>query len=236
MVELLLRKSHFARLCGVSRQAVGRWVRDGLIGPEALVGEGRAALVRTEIARAHLRDRLDPSQRFGLNGLSTRLDDAAPHQARTHVEQRIKQEKLRQAELMTLRAEERDRLARGVYTLTATVREENGRLAARLFEAFDGSLVDFAAALAAQYELPVRDVLHCLRAEMLKVRERVSSEYAALAAAEPATIPDDESRDSVLQCNWAYSESQLRTFMAGRTRRAKKTKKANDRFFQIRRM
>ena len=198
MQEPIVTKGEFARLRNVSLRRVYQWIAAGQIGCEALAG----ARIKVDIATAHLRERLDPSQRCGMNGLSTRLDDAAPqaeHPGPPSVEARIKQEKLRQAELQTIRAEERDRLARGIYTLTDDVRRENRRLATMLFEAFDGALVDFAAALSARYKLPVRDALHILRAEMLKVRERVSSEYAALAASEPPTVQDDESRNAVLQ-------------------------------------
>jgi len=176
----LVSKVEFARLRNVSLRRVYQWLESGQIGPEAIV-DGR---IRVDVATSHLRDRLDPSQRFGLNGLSTRLH-AVPQSEHSEtppgqpsVEQRIKQEKLRQAELMTIRAEERDRLARGVYVLASAVREENGRLAARLFEAFDGALIDFAAAISARYQIPARDALHLLRKEMLRVRESVSAELA----------------------------------------------------------
>lgn len=106
----IVSKVEFARLRKVSLRRVYQWLSSGQIGPEAIV-RGR---IRVDVATDHLRERLDPSQRFGLNGLSTRLDDAAP--ASIHVEQRIKQEKLRQAELITIRAEERDRLARAACT------------------------------------------------------------------------------------------------------------------------
>jgi hypothetical protein len=191
--EPIVSKKELAALLNVSHVRVSQWIAAGQIGREAIVGEGRFARINVGVATAHLRERLDPSQRFGLNGLSTRLDDAPQtehaHPAPPSIEQRIRQEKLRQAELQTIRAEERDRLARGVYVLASAAREENGRLAARLFEAFDGALVDFAAALAARYKIPARDALHLLRKEMVKVRERVSAEYAA---DEPEAIEDAE--------------------------------------------
>ena len=201
-------KAEFARLRNVSRGRVSQWLAAGQIGPEALVGSGRCARIKVRTALAHLRERLDPSQRFGLNGLKTNLagpsvdgpkvpplqpgyKDKGGHSpkpctpAPLSVEQRIKQEKLRQAELTMIRAEERDRLARGVYVLASAVREENGRLATKIFEAFDGALIDFASAFAARYQIPARDALHLLRKEMVRVRDRVSAEYAARAAAEP---------------------------------------------------
>jgi hypothetical protein len=201
--QQIVRKSEFATLTGVTRGRVSQWIAAGKIGREAIIGQGRHARINVAIARRHLRERLSPAHRFGLNGLKTKLGDAPQEEhsdvpSPPSIERRIKQEKLRQAELTTIRAEERDRLARGTYILAAAAKEENGRLASKLFEAFDGSLIDFAAALSARYKLPARDVLHLLRAQMVLVRERVSSEYAALAAAEPATIPDDESRDEAL--------------------------------------
>jgi hypothetical protein len=93
----------------------------------------------------------------------------------SHVDEQIKREKLRQAELTTIRAEERDRLARGMYVLASAMREETGRLATKMFEAFDGALIDFASAFAARYQIPARDALHLLRKEMVKVRDRVSA-------------------------------------------------------------
>lgn len=216
MVEAsqIVRKSAFAAMRGVSPGRVTQWITAGHIGPDALVGEGREARIRVDVATAQLRERLDPNQRFGLNGLPTRLDEdpqpapaivvpqASPPQAApdppppsNSVEERIKREKLRQAELTTRRAEESDRLARGVYILARDAREETTRVAAKMFEAFDGALVDFAAALSAKYEIPARDITHLLRKEMRRVRERMSADFAARAAGEPETLDDLETYD-----------------------------------------
>lgn len=220
MVEAsqIVRKSEFAEMRGVSPGRVTQWITAGHIGPEALVGEGRGARIRVDVATAQLRERLDVNQRFGLNGLPTRLDAAPPPaivvpqvspQAAPQspspppeppppsnsTEERIKREKLRQAELTTRRAEEADRLARGVYILARDAREETTRVAAKMFEAFDGALVDFAAALSAKYEIPARDITHLLRKELRRVRERMSADFAARAAAEPETLDDLETYD-----------------------------------------
>jgi hypothetical protein len=84
------------------------------------------------------------------------------------------------------------RLASGKYVLASAMRDETARLAARMFEAFDGALTDFASAFAAEYKVPARDALHLLRKEMRRVRERVSAEYAAVADDEPETVDDPE--------------------------------------------
>jgi hypothetical protein len=206
----IVRKSEFASMRNVSPGRVTQWISAGQIGPEALVGAGRNARINVQIANAHLRERLDPGQRFGLNGITTRLDDApapappppapretplAPPPVVDTIEARIKAEKLRQAELTTRRAEEQDRLSRGVYILARDARDENTRVAAKMFEAFDGAITDFASAISAKFKVPARDVTHLLRAEMRKVRERAAAEFATLAAAEPETIDDLENHD-----------------------------------------
>jgi hypothetical protein len=60
---------------GVSAGRVTQWITEGKIGPDALVGEGRGAKINAALALEQLRERLDPSQRFSTNGLSTRLAD-----------------------------------------------------------------------------------------------------------------------------------------------------------------
>jgi hypothetical protein len=202
----IVRKSEFAVLRNVSPGRVTQWITAGHIGPDALVGQGRDARINVAVANAQLCERLDPSQRFGLNGITTRLDaplpppvpaisDPPPPPVIDSVETRIKAEKLRQAELTTRRAEEADRLSRGVYILAKSARDENMRIAAKLFEAFDGALADFASALAAKYQIPQRDSLHLLRSEMRRVRERVAAEFTLAAAAEPESIEDTETHD-----------------------------------------
>jgi hypothetical protein len=190
----IVTKAQFARLSGVSPARVSQWLAAGKIGPEALVGEGRSARLDVAIATEHLRERLDPSQRFGLQGLSTRLDDdPAPSPGVTgSIESRMKAEKLRQAELITRRAEERDRLDRGVYILAKSAMDENIRTAAKLLEAFDGALADFASAFSSNYKIPARDALHLLRKEMRSFRERISAEYDKASDREPETIEDAE--------------------------------------------
>ncbi|HEY8125394.1 MAG TPA: hypothetical protein VIF88_08250 [Methylocystis sp.] len=202
-----MSKSDFAAACNVTPSAVANWIARGKIGREALVGEGRGARIKFDVAMAQLKERLDPSQRFGLNGISTKLDDApaTPHghsppppSARVpaqpfepSVEDQIKREKLLQAQLATSRAKEQDRLSRGVYILAAEARDATTRAAAQLVASFEGAVPDLAAAIAAKWQLPARDVTHLLRAEFRKIRARVGAEFAALGAEEPEFIEDD---------------------------------------------
>jgi hypothetical protein len=75
MASQVVTKSDFALLTKVTRSRVSQWIREKKIGPEAIVGEGRGAKINVRIALEQLRVRLDPNQRFGLNGLSTKLSD-----------------------------------------------------------------------------------------------------------------------------------------------------------------
>jgi hypothetical protein len=49
-----------------------------------------------------------------------------------------------------LRAEEQDRLSRGVYINAVAAHEEMARIPRRIVDAFDGAISEFAAALAAE--------------------------------------------------------------------------------------
>jgi hypothetical protein len=67
----VISKAAFARSVGVSTARVSQWLSDGVIGPEALLGKGRHARIRADLAKSMLRDRLDPERRTAnLDGLS----------------------------------------------------------------------------------------------------------------------------------------------------------------------
>lgn len=74
-VEQIVSKGQFAALIGVTPGRISQMIAEGKIDGAALVGEGRSAKVRVEVARAQLRERTDLGQRLG-NGLETRLDGA----------------------------------------------------------------------------------------------------------------------------------------------------------------
>ena len=120
------------------------------------------------------------NQRFGLKGLSTRLDDSQPKglPGLDDVESKIKAEKLRHAQLMTSRLEEQDRLRRGVYIEAMAARAEMARLAAEMLKAFEGALPDFASGIAAKLHVPSRDALHVLRGEFRRACARLAAFHA----------------------------------------------------------
>ncbi len=207
----VLSKSDFALLCRVSRGRVSQWLAAGKIDGAAIVGEGRGALIDTDVAVAQLKERLDVSQRFS-NGLSTRLDgDVLPPgrvkpanrlaptsrlsggaslgsepvpsvEPADTVEAQIKAEKLRQAQFLSSRLEVEDWARRGVYIEASEARGEMTRIASEMLKTFEGSFPDFASALAAKYQIPSREVLNLLRTEFRRIREQLAAAHGAAAS------------------------------------------------------
>ena len=70
----LVRKSEFANLCNVSNARVSQWLSEGKVDGEAIVGTGQRAQINVEVAREQLKLRLATDERYGLNGLGTKLD------------------------------------------------------------------------------------------------------------------------------------------------------------------
>lgn len=106
------------------------------------------------------------------------------------VEDRIKREKLRQAELTTARLEREDREAHGQYIRASEAREQMARIAGTMMTTFEGALPELAGAVAARFELSGRDVLHLMRQEFRRIRDRASASRKEAAAAEPETVED----------------------------------------------
>ena len=63
-------------MCNVSKGRVTQWITAGQISGAAIVGEGRSAMIDSELARAQLKERLAINERLGENGLNTKLDDS----------------------------------------------------------------------------------------------------------------------------------------------------------------
>lgn len=210
----VVSKGDFARIAGVSAARVSQYISQGQIGPEAMVGEGRAARINVAVAMRQLRDRLNIDQRLA-NGLGTRIDvpagqgelpvSAAPSAApappvvlplreRT-VEDQLKAEKLWRARSDRRKREREERAEAGLYTRTEDASREMKRMAADILEAIEGGLDGMARAISARFEVPTRDVLHVMRGEFRVVRERIAHGRRAAAAAMVETIEDPVAED-----------------------------------------
>lgn len=195
----IVPKGEFARILNVSPGRVSQYISEEKIFGPAIVGRGRSAKINVPIARKQLRRRLDISQSLG-NGIGTQLGDAAPASDQTDIpdaprgattEDKIREEKLKAERLRVRRLEEEEAARQGRYILAVDARAEQARQAGLMLKVFEGGLADMASALATQFELPQRDVLHGLRVAFRRVRNRASTDFEVAAAELPDTIDDD---------------------------------------------
>lgn len=195
----VVSKGAFAEMMGVSAPRVSQWLREGKIGRDALVGEGRAARVNVALARRQLAERLDPSQAWGINGLAARGSAARrteaagqertpPRPATPTPDAEIAAEKLKQARLLTSRMEREDGLAAGRYVLAAEHRRTLGEQLGALMQAVEGALPDLAAELSAELDRPSRDVTHALRKAFRSVRQKACEAARMRAVALPEIV------------------------------------------------
>lgn len=97
------------------------------------------------------------------------------------VEDQLKRAKLEE-QLRRNRLQASDEaLRQGVLMDADDAREQMTRIAGMMLQIFEGALPDLAAAVAAQFDVPQRDVLHLLRAEFKKVRKTAAMKERARA-------------------------------------------------------
>jgi hypothetical protein len=211
-IDEVTSKAEFARIVGVHRSRVTRWIAEKKISGDALVGEGPGARVRVRLAKAQLRRHLDIGQRFG-NGIDTRLGGEVTAAIETQtlplppqaigeapkpdgdgvepIEEKIKREKLEGLQRANRKLAEEEAARAGRYVLADDVSRAMGRAQSQMVSWFEGTLSELATALASKHAIPQRDVLHLLRSEFRSCRERASAKFQAEAAAAPAFVEDD---------------------------------------------
>ncbi|NKK92383.1 hypothetical protein GFL95_14280 [Rhizobium leguminosarum bv. viciae] len=190
-------KGEFAILIGVSPGRVSQYLKEGRISAAAVQGNGRNARIIIERAKADLRVSLDVGQRFG-NGLATRLDAATSISSLTKreaelpitsgIDREIKEQKLEQIRRANRNAAISDAMSRGTLMKTDDARAEMSRIAITMLSSMEGKLPEAAAAIAAQFKLPQRDVLHILRTKFRELRGGMAAEIHALAESQPETV------------------------------------------------
>lgn len=194
----VLSKGEFAALIGVSAGRVSQYISEGKITPAALVGEGPRAKINVRLAQSQLRGRLDPSQRFGMNGLATSLDTAPASHAPTPsspvgdtIDEQIRAERLRQEQMKSRRMAEEEASRTGRYMLTSEAEAQMEKVAGAMMSAFEGALPDLAGALAAEFSLAQRDIMHVLKVAFRAFRERAARQNSDAADVLPAAVPDE---------------------------------------------
>jgi hypothetical protein len=210
-------KTEFAARCNVTPGRVSQWIAAGKIKRASLSGEGRSAKIVINAALADLKRTLDVTQLVGLNGLGTKLNHGAPASEAPSplapepppsaepprpiddTAEQIAKERLALARIQTRRAEREEALADGRYMYREDAEAQIARTASMVLTTVEGGFNTMADALAAEFGIPRRDVLHTLTKSFRTVREAATRAFAdkaaAIAKAEAEVQGGDEEED-----------------------------------------
>lgn len=205
----VVTKGEFARRCNVTPARVSQWLAAGKIDGDAIVGEGRGAQINVELAQAQLRQRLDVDQRHSGNGLGTRLAvDAPPGDVgqpsppigipTNSLDQQLLEERVIAARRANREKATAEAAANGRLVDADEARRATGKEIAQIIARVDGSLPELAAAIAAKFQLPARDVVHVLKGKWREIR--VSAAIEARERAEPLPERTGFDIDSDSEC------------------------------------
>ncbi len=87
------------------------------------------------------------------------------------VEDQLKRARLEEQHRKNRKGAADEALQQGKLISSEDAREQMTRVASMMLQIFEGSLTDFAAAIASQFDVPQRDVLHALKNEFRNVRK-----------------------------------------------------------------
>jgi len=112
------------------------------------------------------------------------------------VEDQLKRARLEEQHRKNRMGAAEEALQQGKLMSAEDAREQMTRVASMMLQIFEGSLTDFAATIASQFEVPQRDVLHLLKAEFRNVRQTATqkerSRIANLERNTTASVELDE--------------------------------------------
>lgn len=204
-----LSKSEFAAHIKVSPGRVSQYLREGLIGKDALVGEGRSARIVVEKAIEQLRTRRHVGQSMG-NGLLTDLGDGRGSSAegasgasgaddagagdelqlkgKDDVAKQIQLERLEQERRKNRRETIEEAQQLGQLVTVEDFRREVGKTAQTLVTTFMGMAPDIANAIAAEFKVPQRDVLLLVRRVMNAKRAQATTALRLAAEEQPEAV------------------------------------------------
>lgn len=103
------------------------------------------------------------------------------------LEEQIKREKLDEIARRNRIAAAREEEAAGRYIEAAAARREMARIAGGMLQVLEQALDTFATAVAEHSQVPQRDILHLLKQEFRKIRERAAAAHLRQAEALPRT-------------------------------------------------
>ena len=200
-----MSKSDFAKAIGVSPGRITQYITAGIITRDALVGEGRAAKVRADVAREQIRLRRHVGQSLG-NGLMTHLASEPPAVAAAtppvspslaaslqptdtdDVAAKIQLERLEQERRKNRLAQIDEARTLGQLVVAEDVQREIGKVSQQLMNVFLGMAPDIANAIASKFSVPQRDALHLVRQVMNEKRGAAAAALKTAGAEMPETI------------------------------------------------
>lgn len=189
-----LSKSEFAGRVGLSRARVSQLLTEGKISGDALEGEGRSARIVVERALQQLKINLDVGQHAGLNGKAQLGKGLASPRAATPDDDetsQIRAEKLRQAQLITIRMQRDEQEASGRYVLAEEFQTHVAGAVTRVVQMLEASLPALAERIAAACPgVDTRTATHELRLAFRETRELIAGEVEAQAKTMPTTVDD----------------------------------------------
>lgn len=190
-----MTKGDFAADIGVSAGRVSQYIAAGIIGPDALVGEGRNARILVEVARRQVASRRHVGQALG-NGLLTKLEQAestdetpaVPSLKTEDPAKLIQLERLEQEKRRNRRETIEEAATLGRLVPADDMQREIARTAQKVVNTFAGMAPDIANAISAKFGLPQRDVLHLVKQVMNDKRATAAQLERNAASEMPATV------------------------------------------------
>lgn len=206
-----ISQAQFAKEMGVSRAAVTHWKKDDILREDAFTKPGKTGKLIFQIAVEQVRQNRDIGQSLGngikTNVGLTPLpaasaastgdkgigdaqpeigDGAVPNMDATpekspSIQDQLAAAKLEEQKRRNRRQASDEALRKGLLMSSDDVREQMASVATIMLQIFEGSLADFASALAEKFSIPQRDALHLLRSEFVKVRKSAAKKEAARA-------------------------------------------------------
>jgi hypothetical protein len=149
---------------------------------------GQADLVAQPATTTFATTRVSPAEGAGPpaagTGAATVPANNQPELLRAEdTAEKIAQERLRQAQIQTRRVEREEALEIGRYMLTEDAEAQIARTASMVLSTVESGFNQIADAIAAEFQVPRRDVLHTMTKSFRSVREAASKAFAEKAAA-----------------------------------------------------
>ena len=206
-----MTKAEYAAHRGVNATRISQYIKEGKIGPNALVGVGVRAKINIELADKQLAERLDASQSFGHNGKAAERVLTAPEvPSQPDMEspdwggqtsdqsalKRVAEERARQEELRTAKMEREEAQSIGRYMLTSEARGLAGRAATEAFTVMDRAARDMANAVAAEFSVDKALAATVINKVWRATREKAAAQYEADAQADDEFVQDTPREDS----------------------------------------